>query len=483
MRFISSDKLEPGMKLARDIISPGNALMLKYGVTLTEEYIYYIRKLGYLGAYIDDFLSEGIDLQEAISHTTFTNGIKAVENCNVDGLIQSAKRIVEDISRLDSLKVDMYDLRSYDDYTYHHSVNVAVYCVAVGMYLELDNNELIQLSQAGICHDLGKQKIPVAIINKPGKLTDEEFAEIKNHPKYSYNIIENDSRISAAVRQAVICHHENENGSGYPFGKEGGEVSLLTRILHVVDVYDALISRRPYKNPCTPAEAYEYLDGGVGILFNKTVVEAMKKVIPAYPLGTEINLSTGQRALVIEHSKDYLRPIVRLMENGWPVDLSRKENAYIEIVPEQAKSVGDTSKVSKLNEDRQTVKVHVPEIMLVDDSVVSLQQTVNILSDEDYHIIPLQSGLAAVNYIKKNGAPDLLIMDIEMPRMDGVKTVASIRNMGHTDLPVIFLTAKNNRETVLRCREVNAKDYIIKPVIPAYLKTRVAVALDASLER
>jgi CheY-like chemotaxis protein len=108
---------------------------------------------------------------------------------------------------------------------------------------------------------------------------------------------------------------------------------------------------------------------------------------------------------------------------------------------------------------------------------------VNILSDEDYHIIPLQSGLAAVNYIKKNGAPDLLIMDIEMPRMDGVKTVASIRNMGHTDLPVIFLTAKNNRETVLRCREVNAKDYIIKPVIPAYLKTRVAVALDASLER
>ncbi|MBQ4293918.1 MAG: response regulator, partial [Lachnospiraceae bacterium] len=96
---------------------------------------------------------------------------------------------------------------------------------------------------------------------------------------------------------------------------------------------------------------------------------------------------------------------------------------------------------------------------------------------------PLQSGSAAANYIRKNGVPDLIIMDIEMPGMDGVKTAAAIRAMGHKNLPMIFLTAKNDKETVLKCREVRAKDYIIKPVRPAYLRARVAIALDETLDR
>ena len=483
MRFLLSQELEPGMILGRDIVSPGHSFMLKKGVALTSDYISYLRSRGYLGAYITDSDSEDINVEDPISFSTLTEGITAVQNCDMEELMMSARQIVADLSKMKQLSIDIFDLRSFDDYTYHHSVNVAVYAVAVAMYMGLPEEELVQMSQAGICHDLGKQRIDIDIINKPDKLTDEEYAEIKKHPQYSYNIIKDNIELAAPVKQAVICHHENENGSGYPFGKEGSEVSLLTKILHAVDVYDALITRRRYKEPCAPVEAFEYLIGGEGILFNEEVVEAMRKVIPAYPLGTEVKLSTGEKALVVAHTDDPLRPIVRLFHDKCIINLNKDINADIEIVSEHFASTDNTGAVERLNEDRQAVKAKPLDIMLVDDSLLSLQQTEGALSEDNYHLIPLQSGLAAINYIKKNGAPDLVIMDIEMPTMDGVTAVSTIRNMGYDDLPIIFLTSKNTREMVLKCRTVNAKDYIIKPVRPAYLRARVAIALDASLER
>ena len=121
--------------------------------------------------------------------------------------------------------------------------------------------------------------------------------------------------------------------------------------------------------------------------------------------------------------------------------------------------------------------------MIVDDSVMSLQSTSVALAPDNYNIITLQSGLAAMNYLKAKGAPDLVIMDIEMPVLDGMATVSGIREMGYNDLPVIFLTSNKERETVMKCIEMHAKDYIVKPVNPIYLRERVAIALDASLER
>ena len=483
MRFVIAQCLEAGMKLGRDIVSPKSAFMLKKGVVLTEEYVAYLVDKGYLGAYIVDSDSEDIEVEDPISFDTLKGGIRAVKAGDVEDLMKSAKSIVEDISRMEQISIDIFDLRSFDDYTYHHSVNVAVYAVAVAIYMGMSEEEVMQMSQAAICHDLGKQNIPIEVLNKPGKLTDEEFKEIKNHPQYSYNIISRNNDISSSVKQAVICHHENENGSGYPFGKEGKELSLMTKILHAVDVYDALISRRPYKNPYTPVEAFEYLTGGIDILFNANVVEAMKRVIPAYPLGTEVVLSSGERALVVAHTDDPLRPIVRTIPDKVIINLNIKENSGILIVSTTLYDEEDTGSVEKLNEDRQSVKERQMNIMIVDDSVLSLQQTGKILSEDGYNLIILQSGIAAMNYIKTKGAPDLIIMDIEMPNVNGVATVSSIRKMGFEDLPVIFLTSKSDKATVLKCMEVKAKDYIVKPVRPAYLRARVAIALDASLER
>lgn len=483
MRFLPANALNPGMILARDIVSTSQTFMLKRGVTLTPEYIKYIVEKGYLGAYITDEDCADIIPEDPISQKTLFAGIKAVETADMDGLMDSAHEIVSDITAMDHLSIDILDLRSFDDYTYHHSVNVAVYAVAVGKYMGLSDNELIQLSQAGICHDLGKQRIPLDIINKPGRLTDAEFAEIKKHPQYSYDILYANQEMSAIVRQAVICHHENENGSGYPFGRDGSQIPLMAKILHGVDVYDALTSKRPYKDPYSPADAFEYLIGGKNILFNSDVVDAMRKVIPTYPLGMEVLLSTGENAIVTAHSSDPLRPVVKILGLSKIIDLGLPENSNIFIAASGYISLDYAGSVESLNENRQSVKHKIPDVMIVDDSPISLQQTSAALAQEGYHLIMLQSGVAAINYINAKGAPDLVIMDVEMPIVDGISATASLRSKGFNDLPVIFLTGKGDINTVLRCKSVKAKDYIIKPVLPTYLKTRVALALDEQMDR
>ncbi len=483
MNFIPANKLTPDMILARDIICNNGSHILKKGVRLTNEYITYLIGKGYMGAYVENPGSEDILVEESVSRETILNGIQAVEEQDIKGMIRSAHEIVYELTRRESISVDIMDLRSYDDYTYHHSVNVAIYSVAVGQYLGMPEDKLIHLCEAGLYHDLGKQRIPIDIINKPGRLSDEEFKEIKNHPKYSFDILFNEPEVPASVRQAVLCHHENENGSGYPNGLEGSQIPIMGKILHAVDVFDALISRRPYKKPYTSVEAFEYMTGGKDILFDKTVVEAMKKVIPAYPIATEVRLSNGKNAVVVEHTGDPLRPIVKIVELYLYLDLSAEKNKDLFIESGGTYNINDSRAVQNLNEDRMKIREKPVEIMIVDDSAVSLQGTGKILTEAGYKVISLQSGMAALNYLKEKKPPDLILMDVDMPKMSGIQTVSNMRKHGFPDLPVIFLTAMSDKDTVVNCISVKAKDYIIKPALPTYLLTRVAIALNASLER
>ena len=214
MRFLPTCALEPGMIVGRDIVSSAYNIMLKKGVALTKDYIMHLADKGYLGAYIVDEYSLDINPEEAIPQDVLINGIKAVENCDVSQLMTSAKSIVASVSKMEHLSIEIVDLRSFDDYTFHHSVNVAVYAVAIGKYMGMSDDELNLLCQAGLCHDLGKQKISLSFLNKPDRLTDEEYAEVKKHSQYSYDILYNNPEVPALVRQAVLCHHVNENGSG-----------------------------------------------------------------------------------------------------------------------------------------------------------------------------------------------------------------------------------------------------------------------------
>ncbi|MDR1451933.1 MAG: HD-GYP domain-containing protein [Helicobacteraceae bacterium] len=161
---------------------------------------------------------------------------------------------------------------SYDYYTYTHCVNVGVYAIGLGGEIGLPRNELEQIGAGGIMHDLGKAKVDINIINKPGKLTDEEFAEIKKHPAYGYNILKEQSENDEIILTSVRHHHEKLNGGGYPDGIMGDNLSLYARIVAICDIFDALTTKRSYKPALSTFDA-------LNLMKNKMLAELDAKLL------------------------------------------------------------------------------------------------------------------------------------------------------------------------------------------------------------
>jgi HD-GYP domain-containing protein (c-di-GMP phosphodiesterase class II) len=193
-----------------------------------------------------------------------------------------------------------------------------VIAIAIGVSLELNRRELYYLGMAAMLHDIGKKFISSEILDKEGPLTDSEFIEIKKHPKLGYEHIKDNYNLPASVYIAILQHHEKFDGSGYPDSKNGKDISLFGRILLVADIYDALVSKRPYHNAYSPSEAIEYIMSSNGAMFDPNILEAFLKKVAAYPIGSCVELSNGIKALVVENFQDAnLRPLVRYInENG-----------------------------------------------------------------------------------------------------------------------------------------------------------------------
>lgn len=241
--------------------------------------------------------------------------------------IQAVKKLDNIVDRLlaallsdaDAL-ININELKSYDEYTYHHSLSVAVLAIAVANNLGMGIEEIRAIGRCAIMHDIGKTAIPIEIINKPSRLDEKEFALIKNHSSKGFEYLVNNGIGDNELWQGVLCHHEKYNGEGYPFGFKGEEIPLASRIITVADVYDALTSCRPYRSPMLPAEAIEYIMAGVDTDFDYNIVNAFIEKIELYPVGSLIELSNGEQAIVLGSQKS-LRPIVKLVSNGFVLDL------------------------------------------------------------------------------------------------------------------------------------------------------------------
>ena len=470
MRYVPLREAEPGMVLAADLYDSVGRTLIGCHCELTESYLEKLEAYGFDGIYIEDKLSEGITIESVITPQLRQEGQERIRACDIDGCKLIARRMVEEILSCGNVSLDLTDLRSYDDYTYAHSVNVAVYCGVIGMGMGMSEVELGHLVTAALLHDLGKLQIPDEILNKPGRLTQEEYLIMKSHATLSYQIISERWDISAHIKEAVLHHHENVDGSGYPDGLEGAQQTMFTRILHVADVYDALTSRRPYKEPYAPYEATEYLMGGCGIMFDRDVVETLLKYVPLYPKGTMVTLSDGREAIIYENFGVHnLRPVVRLMD-GELLDLSNEANYHITLRMKMESGFSTEEAEKERNEMiRPPVRCR---IMVVDDMKTNLQMLRGIL-EPLYDVILMKSGHQALLYLKKHPAPDLVLMDIDMPEMDGIETAKRIMEMTDHTVPILFVTALCDRQTVTLCRNLDAAGYIVRPYKPVFVKTEI----------
>lgn len=323
MRFISIEKLEPGMALAKALLDSDNRVLLCSGKILNLELITRLQVQGYSGVYIEDALSKDIVIQEAISAELRHQASKSLKQMDIDGIRLAAKNIVNEILGTKSVSLDMVDMRTFDDYTYAHSINVAVLSSVMGLGLKYNETDMIDLCQAAIFHDIGKLQIDLNILNKPGRLTEEEMKIMQQHSQLSYDILNERWDIPAKVKMGVLSHHENEDGTGYPMGLTGDKIQEFAKIIHVADVYDALSSNRPYKKAYSYSESLEYLMGSCYTLFDVRMVNIFMKYVPVYPKGTSVQLSDGKEAIILENTMaNSLRPKVLLLD-GKVIDLMK----------------------------------------------------------------------------------------------------------------------------------------------------------------
>ncbi len=330
MRYVGSKDLRAGMILSSNLYDNNEKILLKANTQLTEYVINRIQRLQFDGVYVFE-QGDVENARQIVSDETRMKAINKLKKLDINACIFLANSIVNEIQSAESLIVEQVSLSSYDSYTYVHSVNVDVLSVIIGIGMGLKNAELELLSQAALLHDIGKCDVPLEILNKPARLTSEEYREMQKHPEYGLKRLreKEGDEVAAVVKNAVYSHHENWDGSGYPRGLAGENIHKFASIIHVADVYDALTAKRAYKDSMNPADAIEYIMANNEVMFDIEVINTFLKYVAPYPIGCKVLLSSGAQGTVIENDEKHLsRPKVRL-DNDATVDLMKKLDVTI----------------------------------------------------------------------------------------------------------------------------------------------------------
>lgn len=344
-KFIRTRSLQSGMKIDQAIVDRTGRTLIARGALLDDFMIESLLNRGVTGVYTVEGEEDEPGEREKIPEKT----LETIEKLKVDDpakvkLTESVKkRVAEGISYLfnntksedfvdatnsiagdlmkaitdnDSIAVDVSALKVSDEYTFKHSVDVATMAMIIGKQHGLPEKDVYELGIAGLLHDIGKTKIPNEVLNKAGKLTDEEFSLMKQHALFGYKILKDKGAISDGVLMGVLQHHEKLNGRGYPLGVPEEKINDYAKIISTADIYDALVTERPYKKAFSPRDAVEMIMAMTDELDIHVMQSFLDSVI-LYPVGSTVQLSNGEKARVVENNRNcILRPKVVGLKTG-----------------------------------------------------------------------------------------------------------------------------------------------------------------------
>ena len=348
-RRVSVRKLEEGMKLGQQIRDSSGRILIQQGTQLEGHYIQYLEEHGINSIFIQEGEDDGLSVElsekakRAVERTRVEDPAKLslredvkkrvgegvrflYDNTSSEHFLETTNNVSEEliraINKYDAVAIDIAQLKISDEYTFKHSVDVASLSMIIGKKYGLKRDQMREIGIAGLLHDVGKSKIPKEILNKPGKLTDEEFQKMKFHSLYGYRILEENSGFPVSIKSGVLQHHEKMNGRGYPMGVSAEKIHPYARIISVADVYDALVTERPYKKGFPKKDAIEIIMTMTDDLEMKAIKSFLTSVI-LYPVDSIVKLSNGEYAKVVENYPDYpLRPKVVAAESGAIYDLN-----------------------------------------------------------------------------------------------------------------------------------------------------------------
>lgn len=359
-KTISVNDIIPGMKAYGDVYNDLGLLIFNSGFVLKESSIAKLALYGVKSIVVeipDNLNYQSSDIMQ-VSDTDYSKRVrnkpefkefvktyeenkqKTVQGINdvANGKELSKSEMVsisDEVNQKFNTNSDLFDFLGnipIDDVTYTHSLNVSIIAKAFGKWLGLSDDKIDDLGVAGLLHDVGKTQIPESILNKPGKLTDEEYAEIKKHPVYSYRLAQN-LDVNENILKGILMHHERYDGSGYPTGAKGKQIHLFGRILAIADVFEAMTATRAYRSKICPFKVLDVIESDSYIVFDPAIIGKILENIATSYVGSSVRLNTGQSGKIIFiNNRHVARPIIEV--DGSMFDLSKEdENAiYIEEV-------------------------------------------------------------------------------------------------------------------------------------------------------
>lgn len=241
----------------------------------------------------------------------------------ISGTVELSTEITDYLYELDdTLLLSLNRLKNVDEYTAKHSLDVAI---LGGFFVKtqgMSKQDIMNMCTAGLLHDIGKKDIPLHILNKPGRLTDEEFAVIKKHSLFSYNKIKNNGTLSEPIKLAVLEHHEKCDGTGYPLGLTKDKIHPYSKMLTICDIYDALVTKRPYKDGVPPSQALEIMAKMIPGIDSKLFMD-FSKIVALYPNGCRVRLSDGNIGIVVKQNPNHaISPVIAIEDKEYDLSTS-----------------------------------------------------------------------------------------------------------------------------------------------------------------
>lgn len=342
MKLINIRKARPGDILSYNIMTETGQIMLRDGMILNSEYIKKIKSMGINYIYIKDELFEDIapinpelvklKAEVVKSFNNMYNRVQSEDLRKIDDISNNVESLVDFIvSSKDINLVYLSDLKSFDNYTFVHSLNTSLTALFIGKHMGFSRENLVEITLGSLLHDIGKTKVPKGILNKVGRLDSAEFEIMKKHPEFGHDIIFRMPSVSPMARMISLQHHERVDGSGYPNGIFDEDIAMYAKIGALSDVYDALSNNRVYRNALPTDEAYDIIVKNSGVYFDSRVVEVFKREFSVYPIGTQIEVTGGMIGYVVKQNRgEPRRPVVRLGYNpigeklAYPIELDLK---------------------------------------------------------------------------------------------------------------------------------------------------------------
>lgn len=317
MRIVPTKCIPKDAVLAEPIYTDNGIVLIKEGTQLTERLVERINQGNIYSVYIKDQHSTGeIDhlvnpLLRQRGHNIVKRIFDAAGNIKSDGtpsplsileMMPELSRLMDDIlfemTGAKEKQLEYIDIKNTNSYLYSSAMNVALISVLIGWELGLGSDMICELFIGGIFHDIGMAMLPKEVVYKREPLELEEKRHILYHPTIGYDYLKDKSFLSSYVRAVTLGHHEHMDGTGYPNRKRGEEIHMLTQIIGIADIYDAMTSDRPYRQALSVNEALEYIMSIGGKYYNMDIVKAFIKKINPYPVGSLVRLNDGRTGVV-----------------------------------------------------------------------------------------------------------------------------------------------------------------------------------------